>query len=117
MELVVEGDVDLSNNLIKIRRTLDNIKKRPNGNKRHDPLGIIANIATNEDEMYRFVHHIDLEWLSLNYRKVRAAKLSPSKRRMILVMFESDFQYLPTIREIRDGLIEAQMEQLQCQSK
>ena len=36
---------------------------------------------------------------------------------MILIMFESDFEYLPTVREIRDGLIEAQMQQLQTKIK
>ena len=53
-----------------------------------------------------------MEWLSLIYRKKRAAKLSKSKRRMILVMFQKDIKYFPTLREIRDGLISAQIQMI-----
>ena len=34
-----------------------------------------------------FIANEDLEWLSLNYRKERAARLSKSRKRMILIMF------------------------------
>ena len=63
------------------------------------------------------IHETDLEWMSLNYRKYRAAIMSPSKRRMILVMFEEDYQYFPTRREIRDGLIKAQIEKVEKEFK
>ena len=63
------------------------------------------------------IHKTDLEWLSLNYRKFRAGCMSQSKRRMILVMFEEDYQYFPTRREIRDGIIRAQIEQVETQYK
>ena len=43
--------------------------------------------------------------MSLNYRKERANKMSPSKRRMVLKMFQEDISYFPTMREIRDELI------------
>ena len=48
--------------------------------------------------------------MSLNYRKDRAARMSASRRRMVLVMFEEDYQYFPSLREIRDQLIMAQMD-------
>ena len=47
----------------------------------------------------------ELEWMSFNYRMQRAAKMSPSQCRTILLMFEEDYQYFPTLREIRDELI------------
>ena len=37
------------------------------------------------------INATDLEWMSFNYRKYRAANMSPSKRRMILIMFEEDY--------------------------
>ena len=54
-----------------------------------------------------FINPTDLEWMSLNYRKYRAAKMSASYKRMILVMFEKDISYFPTLKEIRDELIMA----------
>ena len=59
------------------------MRLRPNGSNRHDPF---AN-CTIDDGTQDFINPTDLEWMSLNYRKDRAAKLSPSKRRMILIMF------------------------------
>lgn len=38
--------------------------------------------------------------------------MSLSIRRMILIMFEEDYQYLPCLREIKEGLIKAQTRQL-----
>lgn len=52
-----------------------------------------------------YLHDTDLEWLSLNWRKYRACKMSKSIRRMILIMFEEDYQYFPTLKEIKEGLI------------
>ena len=80
-----------------VRRTHDNKRARPSENNRHDP-GDLA----SEVEGLKFIHPTDLEWMSLNYRKERAAGMSKSKRRMILVMFQEDYQYFPTRREIRD---------------
>ena len=56
--------------------------------------------------------------MSLNYRKEKAAKLSPSKRRMILIMFQRNIPYFPSLREIRDELIQAQINEitLDCKS-
>ena len=90
-------------NPIKIRRTKDNQRNRPNAQNRHDP-------PSDENLFYKSLHFVnatDLEWLSLNYRKERAAKMSSSKRRMILIMFQNDTSYFPSIREIRDELIQA----------
>ena len=47
-------------------------------------------------------HNTDLEWLSLNWRKYRASKMSKSMRRMILLMFQEDYQYLPSLKDIRN---------------
>lgn len=68
---------------INVRRTQDNVRKRPNAYKRHDPF--IAEVKN--ESILNFLSSTDLEWMSLNYRKERAAKLSTSKRRMILLMF------------------------------
>ena len=57
----------------------------------------------------------DLEWLSLNWRKYRAQQISTSNRRMILLMFDMDYQYFPTLSEIRDGLINAQINELETE--
>ena len=43
--------------------------------------------------------------------------MSPSERRTILVMFEEDYQYFPTLREIRDELIEGQMVKIREKSQ
>ena len=43
--------------------------------------------------------------------------MSSSKRRMILIMFQNDTSYFPSIREIQDELIQAQLHEIQknCQ--
>ena len=56
-----------------------------------------------------FMHTTDLEWLSLNWRKFRAAMISLSVRRLILIMFESSYEYFPTLQEIKTGLVKGQM--------
>ena len=43
--------------------------------------------------------------------------MSPSKRRMILVMFEEDYQYFPTSRDIQDGLVRGQIEKVETEYK
>ena len=67
----------------------------------------------SEDQMIsksiHFIEETKHEWMSLNYRKERANNLSKSKRRMILIMFQKDFSYFPTMKDIRDELIQAQM--------
>ena len=60
------------------------MRYRPNGSNRHD-LFILDDSEGNDD--FNFTNPTDLEWMSLNYRKERAAKLSKSKRRIILIMF------------------------------
>ena len=69
--------------IIEVRRSRENTRKRPNPEKRHDP---------DVDDVFRqssihFISNTNFEWLSLNYRKEKAAKLSDSKRRMIILMF------------------------------
>ena len=57
------------------------------------------------------------EWLSINYRKYRAALKSKSIRKMTLELFEEDYQYFPSLKEIRDGLINAQIKMIENKSK
>ena len=66
----------------------------------------------NGNSETHFISETDLEWTSLNYRKEKAARLSPSRRRMVLMMYQKQFSYFPTIREIRDELIEGQIYQI-----
>ena len=108
---IIDGCVDLENmeltendqeTPVKVRRTPNNERNRPNARQRHDPV---------DDDLVRLsdVHFLnnetDLEWLSLNYRKNRAAKITKSRRRMILIMFTRDISYFPSMKEIRDELI------------
>ena len=86
------------------QRSKDNIRKRPFSHKRHDPY-------EGNDEIRRssnfFFNENNLEWLSINYRKFRAAQISKSNRRMVYLLFEEDYQFFPSLMEIRDGLISA----------
>ena len=111
---------DSAENMIPIRRTLKNIRIRPNAQSRHDPFqscqvgnAFIPRTRTNSD----LLQQNDLEWMSYNYRKYRTARMSLSKRRMILLMFEEDFKYFPTLRDIRDELILAQMKVIKNKSR
>ena len=99
-----------SNELTSIRRTKDNQRNRPNDKGRQNPLGFDQHGRINS---MIFIDSMDLEWLSLNWRTYRAQTLSVSNRRMILKMFDNDYQYFPTLREIRDSLIKAQMRVLE----
>ena len=67
----------------KVRRTANNARVRPNAQKRHDPVN--ENMVRSSTK--HFLNNEDLEWMSLNYRKVRAAYICRSRRRMILIMF------------------------------
>ena len=42
---------------------------------------------------------------------------SKSDRRMVLELFEEDYQYFPSLKEIRDGLINAQIKMIEHESK
>ena len=89
-----------------------NERERPNAHRRHDPLD-------DTDIRFSSFHILSeepLEWLSLNYRKERAVKISSSLRRMILIMFQKDISYFPTLKEIRDELILAQIHEIQNNS-
>ena len=52
-------------NPIKVRRTTDNKRKRPNGSKRHDPFGDQSENSIDFD----LISGSNLEWMSINYRK------------------------------------------------
>ena len=93
--------------MLKVARTPENHRKRPNAETRHDPLGKDEDLPRRNSRI--FLHDTDLEWLSLNWRKYRAAQLSSSNRRMILYMFDEDTQYFPSLQDIHDSLIKAQM--------
>ena len=54
-----------------------------------------------------------LEWLSLNWRKYRASQLGQKLKTVILRMWEENYEYFPTLREIKDGLAEGQLKILQ----
>lgn len=69
--------------------------------------------GAKDDNACSFVEPTDLEWMSLNYRKERANKMSESKRRMVLVMFEVDYKYFPSPREIIDGVVKAQLDKIE----
>ena len=61
----------------QIRRAEDNTKrKRPNARGRHDPYSTHYRGASTSS--ISSSHNTELEWLSLNYRKVKAAMLSSS---------------------------------------
>lgn len=97
---------------VKIRRTKDNSRQRSNSHRRHDPF--VDEIS--DESRLQFLNPSDLEWMSVNYRKQRAAKLSSSPRRIILVMLQKDFNYFPSLRELRDELISAQLNEIKIKS-
>ena len=99
---------------MRIRRLDINQKKRPNGWRRQDSSDL--DVLRQMDSIF-YLHETDLEWLCLNWRKYRAQKMSRSIRRMILIMFEVDYQYFPTLNEIKDSLIKYQMIDLTMDKK
>ena len=89
----------------KVERSNDNVRKRPDGRDRHDPF----NVGDQDSRgLMDLIFSTDLEWLSLNWRKYRASLMAITLKKLIYLMFEEDYQYFPTLREIRDGLIGAQ---------
>ena len=95
-----------------VRRTENNCRLRPNASRRHDPVQFDVYLISEN----HFISDTHLEWISLNYRKEKAAAISPSRRRMVLMMFQKQFSYFPTLREIRDELIEYQSNIMQNES-
>lgn len=92
------ASIELPDKPVQVRRTADNVRKRPNEQTRHNP---IDDEAFGDHEL-NMINSTDLEWMSLNYRKYRVAKLSASRRRIIMIMFQEKFTYFPSMREIRD---------------
>lgn len=92
--------------VVKVSRTNDNQRMRPNGKERHDPFSSDLDIG-RQSQLQNIIHNTDLEWLSINWRKYRAVNKSSSNRRLILIMFENDYEYFPSLKEIRDDLIKA----------
>lgn len=84
MELEIFGSVK---RVVKVRRTKENKRIRPNAHKRHDPT-LLEDALLDPLEIYSST---DMEWMSINYRMEKAARLSQSKRRIILVMFSQEF--------------------------
>ena len=74
---------DLTKTLWQVRRAPNNERSRPNAERRHDPCNTDG-LSIGEGQ---FISDTPLEWASLNYRKVKAAKIDPSRRRIILKMF------------------------------
>ena len=77
---IIPGTIDLksfemtlidqpNSQVVKVRRTTNNVKKRPNAANRHQ------NHLVGEQNInsLNFINPTDLEWMSLNYRKERAA--------------------------------------------
>ena len=89
--------------VINIKRRNDNVRQRPNADHRNLTF---TNNALITDGI-QLISQTHLEWLSINYRKAKVAKLSESKRRLILVMFQKPPHFFPTLREIRDELVHA----------
>ena len=67
-----------------VQRTKTNSRNRPNASRRHDPVQFDG---SRNSELH-FISDTHLEWTSLNYRKEKAAALSPSRRRMVLIMYQ-----------------------------
>ena len=101
---------------LRIKRAPDEKRRRPDAIRRNDMQhgGLLLDESINDV----FIHNTNLEWLSLNWRKYRASKISTSIRRLILYMFEEMFEmklgFFPTLREIRDGLIGGQICELEA---
>ena len=76
---------------IPIRRTPDNFRVRPNGSTRHS---MTEHEEVQDAKLARSQHLVsdtDTEWMSINYRMGKAAKLADSNRRVILVLFQEGF--------------------------
>ena len=118
---IVNGIVDLEKNImttiqnksmLEIQRTKVNTRKRRNAERRHDPLDFEGSRLSDN----HFISDTNLQWTSVNYRKEKFANISPSRRRMVLIMYQKQPSYFPTLREIRDELIEAQKNEIQTSS-
>ena len=67
-----------------VQRSKTNSRNRPNASRRHDPVQFEGRTYSE----LHFISNTHLEWTSLNYRKEKAAALSPSRRRMVLIMYQ-----------------------------
>ena len=94
--------------IAKVERTKTNSRNRPNALRRHDPVQFDG---SRYSELH-FISDTHLEWTSLNYRKEKAAALSPSRRRMVLIMYQKQQPYFPTLREIMEQLIQSQIDHI-----
>lgn len=95
--------LELKNETVKIKRTKNEQRVRPNAWKRQDN----TDSQQRKDSDYCLVCEADYEWLSFNWRKYRASKASRSHRRTILIMLDIDYQYFPSLLEIMNGILES----------
>lgn len=110
------SDMPDANNLNSSKRIMRCPVRRSNLNERKRLNGQASYNYVVEDELTHkkldITSTTQLEWLAFNFRKERASKLSDSKRRMILAMFSLNLAYFPTLKDIRDELIMAQIYQI-----
>ena len=90
-----------------------NHRIRPNAARRHDPV----ELDDHRNSEKHFISDTHLEWTSLNYRKEKTASLSPSRKRMVLMMFQKQYAYFPTLKEIKDELSLGQIHNIHSERK
>lgn len=85
MTITVENDGG-ETEVLPIHKANDNVRRRTDALVRHDPHagGVVADQRVDDT----FLFKTNLEWLSLNWRKYRASKISTSLPRLILFLFE-----------------------------
>lgn len=114
LTLTIKKDDD-ETEVLNVKRLVDNVRRRPDRDVRHEKQA--GGLLSNNQGDNLFIHHTNLEWLSLNWRKYRASQISISIPRLILRMFEEMLKrklgYFPTLREVRDGIIGGQLQQLE----
>lgn len=79
-----------------VQRKPQNKKMRPEPQIRFN---IDDHLETGQSMFHKdFIESTDFEWLSYNWRKYWASKMSRSSRRTILYMLNNDYEYLPSLR-------------------
>lgn len=66
-----------------VRRAPDNVRKRNNSYRRHNP----TTQGCEAEDVTDLVSETKIEWMSINYRMEKISQLSDSKKRIILLLF------------------------------
>ena len=100
-QMNVEKELNGQKTVLKIRRTENRNRQRPNAEERHGDEDFVSRLGYK----LGLINPKDLEWLAWNWRSWNNQKMFKSRRLMIFGHFNRSLGILPTPEQILHGIV------------